>query len=167
MAGIIEDKVREVAQPLIDSMGLKLWGIRFRGGRDHAVLQIFVEGENGVDADSCGQLADLLSPALDVADPIGSAYTLEVSSPGMDRLLFTKEQASAYVGSVVKAELRMAQEGRKRLKGELTGVSADGLVTIAEEGAGPCEVAFSNIAALRLVPSFNDGGAKAPKNKRS
>ncbi len=161
MAGTVEERVREAVAPLVESMGLELWGIRYRGGRDHGVLQIFVESEDGVSADTCGQLADLISPALDVADPIGPAYTLEVSSPGLDRIIFTQEQAARYVGTKVKAELRIPQDGRRRLLGILKSAGG-GMASIEEEGGAVIEAAFSNIAFMRAVPVFKNNTKKAP-----
>ena len=163
MAGTVEERVREIVSPLIESMGLELWGIRYRGGRDHGVLQIFVDSEDGVNADKCGELADLISPALDVADPIGPAYTLEVSSPGMDRILFTRDQALRYVGELVKAELRIPQDGRRRIQGTLNGIGDDGMVVIEEDGGAQIEAAFSNIAVMRAVPVFKQNSKKAPE----
>ena len=159
MAGTVEERVREAVAPLVESMGLELWGIRYRGGRDHGVLQIFVESEDGVSADTCGQLADLISPALDVADPIGPAYTLEVSSPGLDRIIFTQEQAARYVGTKVKAELRIPQDGRRRLLGILKSAGG-GMASIEEEGGTVIEAAFSNIALMRAVPVFKNNTKK-------
>jgi ribosome maturation factor RimP len=161
MAGTVEEKVREVVAPLVESMGLELWGIRYRGGRDHGVLQIFVDSDEGVSADKCGDLADLISPALDVADPIGPAYTLEVSSPGLDRILFTQEQAARYVGSQVKAELRIPQEGRRRIQGTLKSAGG-GMASIEEPGGAVFEAAFSNISVMRAVPVFKNNTKKAP-----
>ena len=63
MAGTIEEKVAELVTPLVESMDLTVWGIRFRGGNDHAMLQVFVDSEQGVSADKCGELMDVLSPA--------------------------------------------------------------------------------------------------------
>ncbi len=161
MAGTVEEKVREAVAPLVESMGLELWGIRYRGGRDHGVLQIFVDSEDGVSADACGQLADLISPALDVADPIGPAYTLEVSSPGLDRIIFTREQAERYVGTQVRAELRIPQDGRRRIAGLLRSMDG-GMAAIEEEDGTVIESAFSNIALMRAVPVFKSNTKKAP-----
>ena len=99
MAGTIEEKVAELVTPLVESMDLT--GLRLRGGNDHAMWQVFVDSEQGVSADKCGELMDVLSPALDAADLIAPKYTLEVSSPGLDRILFTLEQAKAYTGKTV------------------------------------------------------------------
>lgn len=154
MAGIIEDKISQIVLPLITSMGAQLWGIRYHGGHDRAKLQIFIDREDGVDADLCGDITALISPALDAADLIAPAYILEVSSPGLDRILFTKEQAAAYAGSEVKAELRIPMLGRRRFNGVLGAFADDGTFTITDKLSGEVKLAFENVALMRLVPSF-------------
>lgn len=164
MAGTIEEKVAELVTPLVESMDLTVWGIRFRGGNDHAMLQVFVDSEQGVSADKCGELMDVLSPALDAADLIAPKYTLEVSSPGLDRILFTLEQAKSYTGKTVKAELRIPTQGRHKLQGSLEEVSDDGMLKINDKISGLIEVAFSNISTARVVPEFPTNNKKAPKS---
>ena len=145
-------------------MGLYVWGIRFRGGNDHALLQIFVDSDEGVSADKCGELMDVLSPALDAADLIAPKYTLEVSSPGLDRILFTLEQAKAYVGQTIKADLRIPTLGRHKLVGNLTEVTDDGMLKISDKTSGDMEIAFSNISTARVVPEFPVNNKKAPRS---
>ena len=164
MAGTIEEKVTELVTPLVESMDVKVWGIRYRGGSDHAVLQVFIDSEEGVSADKCGEIMDVLSPALDAADLIAPKYTLEVSSPGLDRILFTLEQTRAYVGKTVKAELRMPTQGRHKLQGILESVSEDGMLKINDKVSGEMEVAFSNISTARVVPEFPQNNKKAPRS---
>ena len=60
MAGTIEEKVAQLVTPLIESMGVEVWGIRYHGGNDHAILQVFIESEDGVNADKCGEIMDVL-----------------------------------------------------------------------------------------------------------
>lgn len=164
MAGTIEEKVTELVTPLVESMGLTVWGIRFRGGNDHAMLQVFVDSEEGISADKCGELMDVLSPALDAADLIAPKYTLEVSSPGLDRILFTLEQATAYVGQTIKAELRIPTNGRHKLQGILEEVSEDGMLKVNDKISGLMVIAFSNVSTARVVPEFKSNNKKAPKS---
>lgn len=166
MAGI-EEKVREIVQPFIEAADLELWGIRYRGGRDHAVLQIYVEGPQGVSIDQCGELSNLISPALDVADPIAPKYTLEISSPGMDRILFTPEQASRYVGQEIKVELRIPASGKRKFTAVLTAVN-DGILKFSLEDGILIDVAFSNVLLARVVPVFpsKDKKKKAGEKKQ-
>ncbi|MBU3826754.1 MAG: ribosome maturation factor RimP [Candidatus Anaerobiospirillum merdipullorum] len=155
MAGTIEDRITALVQPLIESMDVTLWGVRYRGGRDHAKLQIFIDRPQGVDVDLCGDVTAMLSPALDASDIIVPSYTLEVSSPGMDRILFTKEQAAAYVGQQVRAELKIPVQGRRKLSGVLSALAEDGTLTLEDKQSGAIKLAFENVALMRLVPDFS------------
>ncbi len=156
MAGTIEDRITALVQPLIESMDVTLWGVRYRGGRDHAVLQIFIDRPQGVDVDLCGDVTAMLSPALDASDIIVPSYTLEVSSPGLDRILFTKEQATAYVGETVRAELKIPVQGRRKLTGVLSALQEDGTLTLEDKQSGSIKLAFENVALMRLVPDFTN-----------
>ncbi len=164
MAGTIEDRVTELCKPLIESLGLQLWGVRYRQGGSKGVLEIYVETPDGVSADQCGEALTVLSPALDAADIIGPAYVLEVSSPGLDRILFTVDEARMYIGSVVKAELRMPVQSRHKVRGKLLEISSDGLLKIEDEISGILDIAFANISTARLVPTFKDNNKKNPKS---
>ncbi|MCR5535961.1 MAG: ribosome maturation factor RimP [Succinivibrio sp.] len=159
------EQITKLVEPLVSSMGLQLWGIRLNlSSREHGLVQIFVDSDEGVSADQCGELIDMISPALDVEDLISGAYNLEVSSPGMDRLLFTLEQARQYVGQEVRAQLQLPVESRKRITGLLEQVSdTDDMLTIREEERS-YTLSFANIQSLRVVPTFPQKGAKSPKS---
>lgn len=160
MAGTIEEKLTELVEPLIGSLGLSLWGMRFHGGHDHAVLQIYVDAEGGVNADQCGEVVDTLSPALDAADLIAPAYTLEVSSPGLDRILFTSEQFKQYVSKEIKVELKLPVLNRRKFTGVLMDAGDDGVFRLDDKDAGEVELAFANVATARVVPVFPQKGRK-------
>lgn len=169
----IEQQTQALVLPIIEPMGLSLWGVRYSLVNGRALLQVFIEREGGVDADTCGEVADLLSPALDAADFIAPAYTLEVSSPGMDRLLFTPAQAKDYLGQSVRVELKSAVEGRRRFNATLLTATEDQLelgVTQAGDTPATLKLGWSELAALRLVPVFDGpqpkpGGGKPRKSQ--
>lgn len=156
MAGSLEQKLQELIEPIVQSYGLQLWGLRYRVGRNTAHLQIFVEGENGVDADACGEITNTLSPLLDTADLIDPAYILEVSSPGLDRILFTKEQMQNSVGQEVTVSLKIASQGRRKVEGKLINVNDDGSFTVLDKTAkSELVIAFENVSLARIVPDFS------------
>ncbi len=156
MAGSLDQKLRELIEPIVESYGLSLWGLRYRVGKSNAHLQIFVEGENGVDADVCGDITNALSPVLDSADLIDPAYILEVSSPGLDRILFTVEQMRSSVGQEVTVSLKLAMGNRRKLEGELKSVDDNGTLLIADKSSGEdISVAFENISVARIVPDYS------------
>ena len=156
MAGTLEQKLKELIEPIVESYGMQLWGLRYRVGQSNAHLQIFVEGEEGVDADVCGDITNALSPLLDSADLISPSYILEVSSPGLDRILFTKEQAQDYVGEQVTVSLKIVTAGRRKLEGELKAVDSDGSLTVHDKSEEKdIVVAWENVALARIVPDFS------------
>lgn len=156
MAGSLEQKLQELVEPIVQSYGLTLWGLRYRVGQSNAHLQIFVEGENGVDAEACGEITNALSPLLDTADLIDPAYILEVSSPGLDRILFNLQQVEQSIGQVVCLNLKIATEGRRKIEGQLKGVESDGTMTIADKNLQTdVQVAFDNVSLARIVPDYS------------
>lgn len=156
MSGSLDQKLRELVEPIVESYGHELWGLRYRVGNNTAHLQIFIEGENGVDADACGDITNALSPVLDTADLIDPAYILEVSSPGIDRILFTKEQLSKYEGQEIKVELKIASQGRRKFEGKLIKVLEDGSFTIHDKTSDDdFDLAFENVSVARVVPDFS------------
>lgn len=156
MSGSLDQKLRELIEPIVQSYGHELWGLRYRVGNNTAHLQIFIEGENGVNADACGDITNALSPVLDSADLIDPAYILEVSSPGIDRILFTKEQLMKYEGEEIKVELKIASQGRRKFEGKVVKVSEDGSFTLHDKtDNADHDLAFENVSLARVVPDFS------------
>lgn len=156
MSGNLEQKLRDLVEPMVQSFGLTLWGLRYRVGHSQAHLQIFVDSEQGVDAEVCGELTNALSPLLDSADLIDPAYILEVSSPGLDRILFTREQMANSVGQTVCVNLKLPSEGKRKVEGVLKAVSAAGELTILKSSSQTEQVvAWENISTARIVPDYS------------
>ncbi len=148
----MNEQLRALIEPVVEGLGFDLWGIEYHVQRRSASLKIYIESENGIDVDNCAQVSRQVSALLDVEDPISGRYTLEVSSPGMDRRLFTREQFKAYEGSGVKVNLRSPYEGRRRFNGVLCGMEDDDVVIRSgdEEYLFP----FEDIERANVVPSF-------------
>jgi ribosome maturation factor RimP len=109
-----------------------------------------VEQENGVNMETLTGVTRKLNLRLDETDPVPCTYTLEVSSPGLDRRLFTLEQCARYVGSVIKVKCTPeAPQARKRFKGRLAAVEEECLVL--EDGADTARLPFSQVATAHLV----------------
>jgi len=123
-----EDKLRELLQPTVEALGFELWGLEFLAQGRHSVLRLYIEAEQGVQVDDCARVSEQVSALLDVEEPISGEYLLEVSSPGVDRRLFTLEQCAAYAGEAVEVRLRRPFEGQRRFRGTLGGVEGDDLV---------------------------------------
>lgn len=112
----------ELLEPAVGKMGYRLLGIeQFSQGRS-ALIRIYIDHEGGINLDDCQRVSEQVSGILDVNDPIRGTYTLEVSSPGLDRPFFTLEQMQDYIGSTIKVNLRNRIDGRRNLTGILMAV---------------------------------------------
>ena len=123
-----ERQLEDLLKPTIEGLGFELWGIEYIAQGRHSVLCIYIESDNGINVDDCASVSHQVGSLLDVEDTITGEYTLEVSSPGMDRLLFRLDQYPAYVGEEIELRLRRAFEGRRKFKGILKGVEGEDIV---------------------------------------
>jgi len=123
-----ESRLSELLGPTIESLGFELWGLELISPSRRATLRIYIESENGVTVDNCATVSRHLSSVLDVEDPIQGEYTLEVSSPGVDRLLFKPEQYGLYIGEPIEIRLRVPFEGRRKFRGWLIGLEGEDVV---------------------------------------
>lgn len=145
----IDRRLASLVAPTIEGLGFELVRLRLMGGK-RAVLQIMAERpDGGIEVDDCARISRAVSAVLDVEDPISSEYTLEVSSPGIDRPLTRLKDFEAWAGYEAKLETAEPIDGRKRFKGELAGVE-DGevLLTIPE---GTIGLSFDLLADAKLV----------------
>ena len=142
-------------EPTVRAMGLELWGIEhLRHGR-RSLLRIYIDSENGVGIDDCERVSRQVSGILDVEDPIVGEYTLEVSSPGSERRLFTQAQYGMYVGSMVSIKLQALRDGRRNFKGRIQQVAEKDLI-IDQDGT-TVSLPFSEIEKGHIV-SIDDAG---------
>jgi len=141
--------VTELIDATIQALGLELWGVELLQQGKYSLLRIYIEREEGVTIDDCEKVSRQVSALLDVEDPIAGEYTLEVSSPGMDRALFFIEHYSQFVGSEVDLKLRRPLDGRRKFKGKITKVSED-IVGLSVEGS-EYDLEFSDIEKANIV----------------
>lgn len=153
-----EQVVEDICRPVVEGMGFEWVGVEYHHNSQNAILRIYVDRpEGGIAMDEVVAVTEQINPLLDVEDPIGGMYTLEVSSPGLDRPLFTLEQYARFVGREAKVTLKRALDRRRRFEGEIV-AAADGQVTLKiAEGKEWREVVleFANIDKARLVPVFD------------
>ncbi len=128
-----EQQIQTLLEPTVEALGFELWGLEYLSQGRHSLLRVYIEHENGISVDDCAAVSEQVGSVLDVEDPITGEYTLEVSSPGMDRLLFKLEQYPAYSGEPVELRLRRAFEGRRKFKGILKGIEGDDVVVQVDE----------------------------------
>ena len=126
-------RVKNLIEPTVNALGVQLWGVEHVSQGKFSLLRIYIDREEGVTIDDCEKVSRQVSALLDVEDPIAGEYTLEVSSPGIDRPLFTLEQFRQYVGEVVSIRTRGPIEGRRKFKGKITEV-ADEEVIVEVDG---------------------------------
>lgn len=145
----IDRRLAAIVAPTIEGMGFELVRLRLMGGR-RAVLQIMAERPaGGIEIEDCARISRAVGAVLDVEDPISVEYTLEVSSPGIDRPLTRLKDFERWAGYQAKLETSEAIDGRKRFRGELSGVQ-DGEVLI-EIPEGVIGLAFDMLADAKLV----------------
>jgi ribosome maturation factor RimP len=118
---------------VVAALGLQLWGIEYLGQGRHTLLRIYLDKDGGINIEDCAEASRHISSILDVEDPISSEYTLEVSSPGLDRMLFTLEQMKQYEGATVKLRLTENFEGRRNYSGILKEVVNNELVLVVDD----------------------------------
>ncbi|MGA4637459.1 ribosome maturation factor RimP [Pseudomonas solani] len=127
------EQLQALLAPVVEALGYQCWGVEFLSQGRHSLLRVYIDHENGIQVDDCEKVSRQVSGVLDVEDPITSEYTLEVSSPGMDRPLFTLEQFAAHAGELVKIKLRSPYDGRRNFQGLLRGVEEQDVVVLVED----------------------------------
>lgn len=139
-------------EPVVTALGCELWGLEYLAQGKKSLLRLYIEKEGGVQVDDCERVSRQVSATLDVEDPIQGEYTLEVSSPGMDRPLLNLDHFQRFVGENVTIRLRVAFEGRRKFNGLLKGVEDDEIVLEIdnEEYLLPFEL----IDKANIVPRF-------------
>ena len=143
----------DLLEPVVNALGCELVGIEFipQGGR--SLLRVYIDKAEGVTVDDCSAVSYQVSGLLDVEDPIREQYTLEVSSPGLDRLLFKAEHFVRFTGHRVKVRTRLPREGRRNFTGTITGCH-DGTLILEVDGES-IEMPLSEIDKARLVPEMS------------
>jgi ribosome maturation factor RimP len=145
-------KLNELLQPLVEDLGYEFVGLEYNSNPKHSVLRIYIDNEDGVGISDCETVSRETAALLDVKDPIKSHYNLEVSSPGLDRPLFTLAHFIEFNGREVKINLFAPLEGRRKFQGLILDVSDTG-VNVDQDGTDVA-LEFSNIAKARLVPDY-------------
>ena len=151
----MDRKMAEIITPVIEDMGFELVRVRLMGG-ENKTLQIMAERpDGGIEVDECGRISSALSATLDVEDPLADAYTLEVSSPGIDRPLTRLKDFDAYEGYEAKVETAELIDGRKRFKGVLAGIEGNEVLINIEQGGETVTVGldYDWLADAKLVLS--------------
>src|SRR5580693_2262681 len=146
----LRERLISLIEPLLTQLSYELVELEFVPGRGGGSLRIFIDRPEGIGIEDCERVSREVSALLDVEDPIPTAYSLEVSSPGDDRVLRIPAHYERFKGSRVLVELVAPRDGRRRYTGVMQEVSATG-VTL-EVDRQRVDVAFGEIAKARLAP---------------
>lgn len=148
----MSDQLTELIQPVVEGLGCELWGIERQSSGRSSTLKIYIDAETGVDIEDCARISRQLSSLLDVEEALKGEYTLEVSSPGMDRRLFRQDQFEAFAGAKVRIQLKRSYEGQRKYSGLLKGMDGDEVIL----GFDDEEILFplEAIEKANVIPEF-------------
>ncbi len=151
--GSMRDKLIELLEPVVRNLGFELWELEYAARKGNGFLRLYIDAEQGIDLEACEKVSRAVSAVLDEADPIPVEFTLEVSSPGMDRVLRTATHFARCVGERANVEMVLPVNGRRRFLGKLLAVN-DAEVTLEQDGQ-PVQLALSGISKAHLAPEFD------------
>ena len=149
----IAEAVRELVAPVAAELGLLLWDVEFVKEGARRILRVTIDHEDGITIDDCERMHRAIDPVLDEADPIDTAYDLEVSSPGIERDLRTDAHILASVDEVVDLRFFAPVDGKKTVRGILAGLDGNGSVLVEVEGELRA-FARSSVAKISTVFEF-------------
>jgi ribosome maturation factor RimP len=150
--GRMREQLLRLLEPIVEALGYELIEIEFVPQGRESVLRLFVDRAEGIDVEDCAAVSKAVSATLDESDPIPGHYSLEVSSPGLDRILSKRAHYARYLGSRVHVQLASPLDGRRRFTGTLSAVDADG-VTV-EVDRQTFILPFRLIQRTRLKPEY-------------
>jgi len=149
----IQQQLVEMFTPTVSALGYELLGIEYISQGKHSVFRIFIDSDNGINLDDCQKVSRQVSGILDVEDPISGEYSLEVSSPGTERPLFTLEHYVQFTGQPVFLRFYGMIEKRRKLKGHIVSVE-DSKITISElDTELEFVIDFDDIDKAHLIPA--------------
>ncbi|MFL6605155.1 MAG: ribosome maturation factor RimP [Steroidobacteraceae bacterium] len=149
MTVTLRERLIALIEPVLVRLGYELVELEYAAGRSQAVVRLFIDQPAGITVDDCERVSREVAALLDVDDPIPTAYTLEVSSPGFDRVLRTPAHFERFVGERVFVELKVPRAGRKRYTGTLQAANSMGIEL--EVDKQKVQIPFDEIGKARLA----------------
>ncbi|MGX5174993.1 ribosome maturation factor RimP [Aliikangiella sp. IMCC44653] len=147
------DKLAEMLRPAAEALGYEFIGVEYIGQGKHSILRVYIDHVNGINVDDCASVSHQASGILEVEDPIASQYTLEVSSPGMERPLFTMAHFEQFVGHQIQVRCHVGVNGRRKFKGPLISAKDEQLVISVDNEEYTLE--FGDVDKANVVPDFS------------
>lgn len=148
----LEQNLQEMLQDAVEDLGCELWGIECQRVGRFMTVRLFIDKDGGVTVDDCADVSRQVSAILDVEDPIADKYNLEVSSPGLDRPLFTLPQFERYIGQDIAVHLRIPVMERRKWQGKLECIEKDMITLIVDDQEQI--LVFGNIQKANVVAKF-------------
>ena len=142
-------RVRPMAREILEFAGMELVHLEMKREPGGLLLRLYIDKQGGVSLDDCARISRQLSAQLDVEDPIEGRYTLEVSSPGLDRPLFTDHDFARFAGRQIRLSTHVPLDGRRHFQGRLEGI-VDGSVRVTLEGGREVSIPRDQVARARL-----------------
>jgi ribosome maturation factor RimP len=161
MAAALNEKLIGLVEPLLGNLGYELVDLEFGGGRTSGTLRVFIDRAEGVGIEDCERVSREISALLDVHDPIPTTYRLEVSTPGLDRVLRRPAHFARFAGARVEVELATPRDGRRRYTGQLMQAGMSG-IELAVDGVVVL-LSYAEVFRARLVPEWPDLSIKGKK----
>jgi len=154
-------KLTGLLRPLVEDLGYEFVGLEHSSNPKNPALVVYIDGPDGIAIEDCERVSREVAALLDVEDPIPGYYNLEVSSPGLDRPLFTADHFRRFIGDEARVTVYAPVDGRRKFRGEILGCD-DECVRLRQDGA-EVVLDMGNIAKARLVPDY-DAILAASKN---
>ena len=142
----------ELLTPAVTGLGYELVGVEHIMQGKHSVLRVYIDAEDGITVDDCARASHQISGVLDIEDPVRGEYALEVSSPGLDRPLFTLAHFERFTGRLVRLVLNTPWQGRRKMTGRLGGVR--GRKVVLDVDGEEALLTLQEIDKARLVPEL-------------
>ena len=147
------EHLEELLAPTVEAMGFQIWGIERSGSERSTKLNVYIDSEHGISVDDCRAVNDQINGLLDAEQAFSDIETLEVSSPGLDRILFKREQFESSIGEILDVRLRWPLDGSTNIRGELLQVAATD-VCVRHKNI-PTNIALVQVRRARIVPQFS------------
>jgi ribosome maturation factor RimP len=155
MEGSIAERVRHLAEQTAIDLGLELVHAELAGPEGRPIVRLFIDKPGGITHEDCSEMSHHLSTVLDVEDFIHSPYTLEVSSPGVERGLYKLADYERFAGQTAKIKSRVAVKGQRNFRGRIVGVNADSVV-FEDRTSGRVIIPVADIAKANLEVDVHD-----------
>jgi ribosome maturation factor RimP len=158
-------ELTELLAPVVADLGLECLGVEYSPSHGNSLVRVYIDAaDRAVTVDDCEAASRQISATLDVNDPVQGRYTLEVSSPGLDRPLFTPEQFARFLGQSTKLEVSLPINGRRRFQGPIRAV--EGSTVVVEQDGVEVRIAHENVHKAKLVPDLGEPATKPGKGKK-